>query len=287
MSIRVSEGSVRLSHNELRCMKPSPHTTGVLGMFEDNLADARTSRPRVAVPRLGRMNDAGNSRAVHFDVTPAAWRGGFKEARRHSARVRVLRRAAIAGSAIAMALVLTMVLMNPLRLLPVDVSVKKVGLDGTKITVDFPKITGLQTNGRPYEIKARTGIEDVAVPDIIELQDLESSLGTAESSTTWVSAAHGVYDSSNDKLALDGDVRIKSSTGYDIWLKTARIDFKSGGLVSEEPVKVFLDGGAIEAKEMDVSDNGHKVSFDGDVTSTIENDEAEPGDGREMAENAQ
>ena len=49
-------------------------------------------------------------------------------------------------------------------------------------------------------------------------------------------------------------------------------------------VKVILEGGAIEAKELDVSDNGHKVSFGGDVTSTIENSEEEPPPLRDTAE---
>ncbi len=256
-------------------------------MFEEKLADANFARSGVAARGPGRMDDALDARAVRLDVTPAAWRGGFKEARRHSARVRVLRRVAIAGSVSALTLVLAAVLVNPLRHLPADVSVQRVGLDGTKVTVDFPRVSGLQKNGRPFEIKARSGIQDVAVPNIIELQDLESNLGTAESSTSWVSAAHGVYDSSQDKLTLEGDIHIKSSTGYDIWMRSARIDFKSGGLVSEEPVRVVVDGGAIEAQELDVSDNGHKISFGGEVTSRIENGEEVSGASHEIAENGQ
>jgi lipopolysaccharide export system protein LptC len=268
-------------------MQASSHAKGALAMFGENLADANFARPGVTARGLVRMDDALNARMVRLDVTPVAWRGGFKEARRHSARVRILRRTAITGSVSALTLVLAAVLINPLRHLPADVSVQKVGLDGTKVTVDFPRVSGLQKNGRPFEIRARSGIQDVAIPNVIELQDLKSTLGTAESSTTWVSAAHGVYDSLHDKLTLEGDIHIKSSTGYDIWLITARIDFKSGGLVSEEPVRVALDGGAIEAKELDVSDNGHKVSFGGDVTSRIENAEEEPDVSREVAENGQ
>ena len=71
-------------------------------------------------------------------------------------------------------------------------------------------------------------------------------------------------------MTLEGDIRIKNSAGYDIWLRTARIDFNTGGLVSEEPVRVILDGGTIAAKQLDVSDNGHKVSFGGEVTSMID-----------------
>ena len=201
---------------------------------------------------------------------------------------RFFRSAAAAASALAIALILFAVFVDPLRHLPVDFSVKRVGLEGTKVTVDFPKITGVQNNGRPFEIKSRSGIQDITVPNIIELVDIESSLGTAESATSWVSAAHGVYDSSSERLTLEGAVRIKSSNGYDIWLESAHVDFKSGGLVSNEPVKVVLEGGTIEAKELDVSDSGHKVSFGGDVSSTIDNDEEEePSVRRGTAEGGQ
>ncbi len=280
---------MRLTHNEPQSMKSSPPAAGALVAFEENLADANFARPSATAPATGRgrLGARPSAPALGLDLTPAAWRGGFKEARRHSARVLLLRQTAVAGSVLAIAFIVAAVLIDPLRNLPVDVSVKQVGLEGTKVTVDLPRVSGLQKNGRPFEIKARTGVQDVAVPNILELQDIESALGTGEDSTTWVSAAHGVYDSSNDKLALDGDVRIKSSTGYDIWLRTARIDFKSGGLVSEEPVRVVLDGGAVEAKELDVSDNGHKVSFGGEVTSRIENGEEEEGASRQIAENGQ
>jgi lipopolysaccharide export system protein LptC len=221
---------------------------------------------------------------TRLDVTPAAWRGGFGAARRHSARVRLLRGAAIGVSVLVSAAILSVALIKPLWHLPADFSIKRVGLEGTKVTVDSPAISGIQKNGRPFEIKARSGIQDVTAPNIIELSGIESRLGSAESSTTWVSAAHGVYDSLHDKLALDGEIRIKSSTGYDIWLKSARIDFKAGSLVSEDPVRVVLEGGAVEANKLDVSDNGHKISFGGAVTSMIENGDSERGDASEMAE---
>ena len=91
-----------------------------------------------------------------------------------------------------------------------------------------------------------------------------------------MSAARGIYDSLHDKMTLEGDIRINNSAGYDIWLKTARIDFNTGGLVSEEPVTVILDGGTIAAKQLDVSDNGHKVSFGGEVTSMIDTGAGKP-----------
>jgi lipopolysaccharide export system protein LptC len=248
---------------------------GLAGL--ENPATAKLAWPDVATVAIDMVDDGrADSGAVRFDVTPALWRGGFKAARRHSARVRLFRRAAIAGSLLAITLISAVVLWNPLRHVPGDISVGRAAIDGTKITLDFPKISGVQTDGRSFEIKARSGTQDTAAPAIIELLGIDSKIGAADASTTWVSAARGVYDSRHDKMTLEGDIRIKSSTGYDIWLRTARIDFTTGGLVSEEPVKVVLDGGTIAAKEMDVSDNGHKVSFGGEVTSMIDTGAGEP-----------
>jgi lipopolysaccharide export system protein LptC len=271
---------VPLSQNEALRMKKSSGGTGApAGAFSgaDGLASLETpantklARPDAATDGIGSAVDApADSGAVRFDVTPALWRGGFKAARRHSARVWLFRRAAIAGSLLAITLISAVALVNPLRHRPGDISVGRAALDGTKITLDFPKISGVQTDGRPFEIKARSGTQDTAVPDIIELLGIDSKIGAADASTTWVSAARGIYDSLHDKMTLEGGIRIKSSTGYDIWLRTARIDFTTGGLISEEPVRVVLDGGTIAAKQLDVSDNGHKVSFGGEVTSMID-----------------
>ncbi|MGH6800353.1 MAG: LPS export ABC transporter periplasmic protein LptC [Methylocella sp.] len=243
----------------------------------ENLENITRAWQDLAAAGIGRVdNGPADSGAVRFDVTPALWRGGFKAAHRHSALVRLFRRAAIAGSLLAIALISAVALLNPLRHLPGDISVGRAALDGTKITLDFPKISGIQTDGRPFEIKARSGIQDIMAPHTIELLGIDSKIGTPDASTTWVSAARGIYDSRHDKMTLEGDIRIKNSAGYDIWLKTARIDFNTGGLVSEEPVKVILDGGTIAAKQLDVSDNGHKVSFGGEVTSMIDTAAGEP-----------
>jgi lipopolysaccharide export system protein LptC len=223
--------------------------------------------------------------AVRFDVTPALWRGGFKAAHRHSARVRLFRRVAISGSLLAITLISAVALLNPLRHRPGDISIGRTALDGSKITLDFLKISGVQSDGYPFEIKARSGTQDLYVPGIIELLGIDSKIGAADASTTWVSAARGIYDRLHDKMTLAGDIRIKSSTGYDIWLRTARIDFTTGGLVSEEPVRVFLDGGTIAAKQLDVSDNGHKVSFGGEVTSMIDTGAGQPEAAGALTEN--
>jgi lipopolysaccharide export system protein LptC len=283
-----------LSQNEaLRTKKSSGGTGAPVGALSgacgcaslENPKGSKFVGPDVATAASGRVDDgAVGPGAVRFDVTPALSRGGFKAAHRHSARVRFFRRAAIAGSLLAVTLISAVVLLNPLRHRPGDISVGHAVFDGTKITLDFPKISGVQADGHPFEIKARSGTQDINVPHIIELLGIDSKIGAADASTTWVSAGRGIYDGLHDKMTLAGGIRIKSSTGYDIWLRTARIDFTTGGLVSEEPVRVVLDSGTIAAKQLDVTDNGHKVSFGGEVTSMIDTVAGEPQAARALME---
>ena len=257
--------------------------TGQLAVANPGRADSRAARDAAGGADPGSRNNQSFG-AAGFDMSPARSRGGFKAASQHTARVRWFRRVAITGSLLAVVLIPAAVLLNPLRRLPVDISIGKVGVDGTKITVESPKITGVQKNGHPFEIRARSGIQDIAVPNITELLDIDSKIGAADASTTWVRAARGVYDNLHDKMTLEGNVQIKNSSGYDIRLKTARIDFKTGGLVSDGPVKVNLAGGTVAAQQLDVSDNGHKVSFGGDVNSVIDSGADEPVPGNDSTD---
>jgi lipopolysaccharide export system protein LptC len=219
----------------------------------------------------------GSSKSLDqlLGATRSPWRGAFTAAGRHSARVRFLRRAIVVGCVIAVALVGAVAAFDPFKRLPRNISIGQVHVDGTRITVESPNIIGFQNNGRPYEVKARSGIQDVTTPDVVELHDIDAKIGMADNSTLQLTAARGVYDSLHDKLVLDGAARIKNEVGYDIFMRTGRMDFKTGDLVSKDPVNVILKSGKVAANEMDISDNGGKISFAGAVRSIIETAESE------------
>lgn len=240
----------------------------------DRRAGGSSGGPAPSIGGDPRGDDPGRepSRArpsERLDFGQSPWRGAFKAAGRHSARVRFLRRATFGGSAIVITLILGVALFDPFRRLPANISIGQVTLDGTKITVDSPKITGVQKDGRPFEVKARSGLQDTTTPDVVELLDIDAKIGAADASTVQVTASHGLYDGVGDTMALQGDVRIWNDAGYDIRAKTAKMDFKTGVLGSDQPVNVILNAGTIAANRMDIRDNGGKVSFEGDVKSMI------------------
>ena len=198
----------------------------------------------------------------------------FRDADRHSGRVRLLKRAIMIASAAAVVGLLGVTLFDPFGKLPAGLSVGTTTLDGTRITMELPKLSGYRKDGRAYEVRAASGVQDIKTPKVIELKDIEARVAIGEKDNVSASAPVGVFDSGQDFLQLrSGDqnrsVRIASSSGYEITLKNAEINFHDGSLQSNDPVKVKLPNGMLSADRFSMTDGGHSVTFEGNVESEL------------------
>ena len=211
-----------------------------------------------------------------MDYTPPERTGAFRASARHTSRVRLLKIAMIVGSALGICAVAIVSLFNPFRHLPGSVSLSGVGVSGTKITMDLPKITGVQQGGGPYEIRAKAGIQDITQPSIMELEGVDAIIGMADRTSTHVTSVNGTYNSHADTMSLRGDVKVANSSGYTLNLKTALMDFKAGAFTSHERLRVDLKGGEVFADDMSISNNGHTIAFVGNISSTFDPPEDAP-----------
>ena len=211
-----------------------------------------------------------------MDYTPPPRVGAFKAAGRHTARVRFLRRAIIFGAILGVSVISMIVAFDPFRHLPSGVSISGVGVKGTKITMDSPRLNGVQQGGGPYRIEARSGIQDITTPSVIELIDLDAHVGMADFTTTHILSTHGTYDSKEDTMALDGNVRIANTAGYTFTLRKAIMNFGAGEFTSDERTRVDLKGGTVSGDRMRISNNGHKIVFEGHIASVFDPPEETP-----------
>ncbi|MDE2365233.1 MAG: LPS export ABC transporter periplasmic protein LptC [Hyphomicrobiales bacterium] len=200
----------------------------------------------------------------------------FVDSRRHTARVQFLRRAIVICCICAVSLIGFILAFDPMHRLELGFSVGRVGLDGTRITMEKPRISGVRNDGQPYEIKAKTVVQDTKRPKIFELDRVDVKLGDKDGSTTHLEALKGVYDSDSDKLDLAGVVRIRNEGRYDMTLKSAKVDMKASAARSEEPVQVAITGGVVEAGGVDLSEREAIVRFFGGVHSSFEGARDEP-----------
>ncbi len=213
-----------------------------------------------------------------MDHTPPPRGDEVREAGRHTARVRFLRRAMITGSALGVSIIAIVALFDPFHHLPVGMSVASVGVDGTIVTMVAPKISGLRQDGGAYAITAREGRQDITKPNIMELRGVDANVGMSDRTSSRITADVGVYDGKVDTMTLTGHARVKNTGGYDLTMSSAEINFKTGVFSSHERLTVDVSGGSISADRLDITDNGHLMSFVGDINSTFDSadDTSEP-----------
>lgn len=204
--------------------------------------------------------EAGNGQAV-----AAARSRVHAHAYRHSGHVRRLRRVIpmVAGGA---TVVLLAYVFNPFSAGISSVSVGPVTLAGSKVKMENPRLSGFRKGNRAYEVTAEAALQDVRKPSQIELQQMRVHIATDDQGgIARLSATSGLFDSGREALDLKDDIRVWTDKGEEARLQTAAIAFKTGSIVSKDPVTVTTDKGTVNADGLDVVENGKVISFIGNV----------------------
>jgi lipopolysaccharide export system protein LptC len=194
----------------------------------------------------------------------------FAVAARHTRRVRFFRRGIPVGCVAVIAISVTWAVFAPYTRSIANVAVGQVSVSGSRVTMEAPKLSGFRKDLKAFEVTAREAVQDIKMPTIIELQDLNARLETDPRQFARLQANQGVFDTAAEKLDLKGDVRVRMDDGgHRIDMRSARIDMKTGNVDSSEPVKVDSGNGTIEADTVQVRQNGKHIVFEGRVRSTF------------------
>jgi lipopolysaccharide export system protein LptC len=193
----------------------------------------------------------------------------FPEALRHTTRVARLRRWILWGAGGVVGIVGLGLLISSLRFLPADLSLARVALKGSRIVIENPKLVGYRKDGRPYEVRALVGTQDLAKPDVFELDQLEVRVENTKDNSIVLSAAKGVYNRKADRADMSGGVDIHEDNNFDMRLESAAMDFKDSVMTSDKPVLLKIDGGEVTAQSVEFSQKERHASFAGGVHSVL------------------
>ena len=121
-----------------------------------------------------------------------------------------LRIAVPTAVALAMAAIVGVSVFNPFRMLmpklPVDVG--NLVVSGTKITMESPHMAGYTPDQRPYEVWAKTAVQDITDPDHVDLKTLRAKLRMEDQSTVTLDALDGRMDTKDQLLDLHHDIHL-------------------------------------------------------------------------------
>ncbi|WP_099509850.1 LPS export ABC transporter periplasmic protein LptC [Microvirga ossetica] len=209
-------------------------------------------------------------------LRPAERSRAFRKARRHSRWVRFAKVAIPLGALMGMAGVGVVAYYDPFRKIE-NLSFGSIGVSGTNVTMESPKLTGFKNDNRPYEVTASEATQDVRRPDLVNLKNLKARIVTDErGGVARLKAASGVLDTKREQMRLRDDIVVTTDSGYEVKLRSAFVRFKAGSVVSNQPVSVSFGNGTIDAEGLTVEDNGKVMSFKGRVRTVIEPSSSAP-----------
>jgi lipopolysaccharide export system protein LptC len=238
-------------------------------MTDGSAADARPAPPP-PVPPPETMRRAPPPRGRDRLAGLTAGRGNaFPDAIRHSQRVTRLRKWILWGAGGTVALVGLGALIGSLRFLPVDLNLSRIALQGTRIVIETPKLVGYRKDGRPYEVRARVGVQDITTPEVFDLEGLDVRVETTGEGAVTLSAPKAVYSTKSDNARMRGGVRITDAKNFDMRMDAADMDFKASVMTSKAPVTLQIDGGNVAADQMEFQQKERHATFTGNVRSVL------------------
>ena len=199
-----------------------------------------------------------------------AERENFRAAARHSRRVRFLRRA-IPWACLATVLFLAIRSVASLLIGPDGAIGSGFRIEGRKIVMDKPRLSGFKKDGSSYEMTAESAIQDLKTPNVVELQKLRARMQAGAEGWANLAGDTGRYDSTAERLIVQGNVTVKTESGTEAYLQDADIEFKTGRVISEKRADVRTAQGNVLADRVEVLDNGKRLVFEGNVSSQFTN----------------
>jgi lipopolysaccharide export system protein LptC len=243
-------------------------------MEESQLRHARGTNDGASAPTMQGSPVTALTMASAPDYSTSAPRPerarAYAKARRHSSFVRWLKLVIPVGAAVSIALVVLITIYNPFGRM--GLTLGPVSISGTKIAMEGPRLTGFKKDARPYEVTANAAYQDIRKPNVIELKDMKARMGLdgAGAVANLVSNV-GVFDTVKEHLELNGDIRIITDKGEEALMQTASIDFKTGSVVSKDPVQITMTTAKINADSMQLGDSGKTITFVGRVHVALKN----------------
>jgi len=228
----------------------------------------------VAMKAFARGKQVAPAAALSPAAATMAFSGTYDDAIRHSRRVRFLRKAIPTACIAAIVGPIAWGIIAPFARTGIDVRVGPISVSGSKITMEAPKLSGFKKDQKAYEVTAASAVQDIKQPSIVELNDLKARMEQDDKKFARLTSEWGRFDQAADRLDLRGTVRVRTDNGYEADMLSARVNIKSGDLVSNEPVTVRSLTGSVSADRMEVLDNGKHAIFEGRVRSVfIHNEE--------------
>lgn len=156
----------------------------------------------------------------------------------------------------------------------IDVSYSEVAVKNDGLRMVSPRVTGLNQDGLPYTMTADTATQNPTTPNYVTLENIKAEMTLDEANGQInMKADRGLLDSDAHTLALQDNIDLFTSQGYEFHASQADINFKAGSLSSRQPVTGQGPLGTLSAETMTADHANETLHFEGKVRVVIQGDQ--------------
>ena len=210
-------------------------------------------------------------RARQFRV---AARATLRGARRYSVFVRIMK-GALPLIALGLAAVVFVYVLQPppARL---QMSFKRVSNLANDLSMDKPRLSGSDNDGRPFVISASRASPVSGYGDRIRLMDIVADFSLGDGTGIHVTAGSGVVDTTTRVLQMADGIHMAAQNGYQANTQSAVADLRAGTIHGEKGIDANGALGRITAQRFAMNRTTKQLRFSGDVRMIMNADTAIP-----------
>lgn len=159
-----------------------------------------------------------------------------------------------------------------------DIAFREIDTSPSDLRMVSPRVAGVTGDGKPYVVTADNATQDPSRPNFVTFENIQADIKFNEEED-WMSltAAGGTYNSEMQTLALQDQIDIFTTWGYEIHGEEATIDFDEGVLRSDSEIKGHGPLGTLRADRMRAEHASQVLRFDGHVKMLILPDQPAEG----------
>lgn len=162
----------------------------------------------------------------------------------------------------------------------VTASVSGIEVIDGKLRMVNPTLKGVDKKKGSYVVSADYADQDVKNPKLVKLHAIKAELTTEQKGWSRMQAVRGLFNTERERLVMQEDIRLTTSSGITGKLTNASLDMKNQTLRSHQPVAFDLPSGTVRANALTLRSADNTLLFRGKVRVHIKKEaKAQPSAG--------
>jgi lipopolysaccharide export system protein LptC len=130
-----------------------------------------------------------------------------------------------------------------------------------------PRYYGVDKKNRPFTVTAKTATQHK--DGSVAIEGVQADMLLDKKSWLAISANKGVIDKTSKNIELTGSVNMFYEGGYEFRSEYAKVLTDEGRAYGNQPIEGQGPSGTLKAGNFDVTDNGQRLYFKGNVHVTL------------------